>query len=138
MDHDVRDAVAAQTHTRDLPQVSFATLEEFADALRQISRAAEAEFVIGSGLFNGRAGLVTLLAAVTDGPVGEAAEPGSHIHRHLRRLAWHMMPYRNEVAFPGDQLLRLSMDLATGSAGVLLALDARDADDDLFSFIGLR
>jgi hypothetical protein len=28
------------------------------------------------------------------------------------------------MAFPGEQLLRLSMDLATGTAGVLLALGA--------------
>ena len=32
------------------------------------------------------------------------------------------MPYGGGLAFPGDQLLRLSMDLATGTAGVLLAL----------------
>ncbi|MEU4565588.1 class III lanthionine synthetase LanKC [Micromonospora sp. NPDC023956] len=115
------------------------TDEEFTDALGRIRRAAEAEFVIGSGLFNGRAGLVTFLAATTTGAAGDARSDG-RIDRHLRRFAWHMMPYRNEVAFPGDQLLRLSTDLATGSAGVLLALDARTRGtaDDLFSFIGIR
>jgi hypothetical protein len=42
-----------------------------------------------------------------------------------RRLSWHAVPFRRDgVAFPGDQLLRLSMDLGTGSAGVLLALAA--------------
>jgi hypothetical protein len=41
---------------------------------------------------------------------------------HIRRLAWHALPYGGGLAFTGDQLLRLSMDLATGSAGVLLAL----------------
>jgi hypothetical protein len=34
------------------------------------------------------------------------------------------VPYRGGSAFIGDQLMRLSMDLATGSAGVLLALHA--------------
>jgi hypothetical protein len=34
------------------------------------------------------------------------------------------MSYRGHLAFPGNQLLRLSMDLATGTAGVLLALGA--------------
>jgi hypothetical protein len=34
------------------------------------------------------------------------------------------MSYRGHLAFPGDQLLRLSMDLASGTAGVLLALGA--------------
>jgi hypothetical protein len=44
------------------------------------------------------------------------------IKRHLRRLARHAMPYRGHLGFPGEYLLRLSMDLATGSAGVMLAL----------------
>jgi hypothetical protein len=32
------------------------------------------------------------------------------------------MSYGGGLAFPGDQLLRLSMDFATGTAGVLFAL----------------
>lgn len=43
---------------------------------------------------------------------------------HVRRLAWHALPYKGHLAFPGEQLLRLSMDLATGTAGVLLGLGA--------------
>jgi hypothetical protein len=43
---------------------------------------------------------------------------------HIRRLAWHAMPYGGGLAFTGDQMLRLSMDLATGTAGTLLALGA--------------
>jgi hypothetical protein len=89
---------------------------EFTAALARIRLAAEVEFVICSGLFNGRAGLITFLA--TTGGV----EPVLDLH--LRRLAWHVMSYRGDVAFPGDQLMRLSMDLATGSAGVLLALSS--------------
>jgi hypothetical protein len=42
----------------------------------------------------------------------------------VRGLGWHALPYADGLAFPGDRLLRLSMDLATGSAGVLLALGA--------------
>jgi hypothetical protein len=42
----------------------------------------------------------------------------------MRRLTWHAVGYRGGLAFPGDQLHRLSTDLATGSAGVLLALGA--------------
>jgi hypothetical protein len=34
------------------------------------------------------------------------------------------MSYRGNLAFPGDQLLRLSMDLGSGTAGILLALGA--------------
>lgn len=83
-------------------------------ALSRIRRAAEAELVICSGLFNGRAGLITFLTAT--------GSDDAVLDRHLRRLAWHIMSYQDHVAFPGDQLMRLSMDLATGSAGVLLAL----------------
>ncbi len=34
------------------------------------------------------------------------------------------MPYQGHLAFPGHQMMRLSMDLATGTAGCLLALGA--------------
>jgi hypothetical protein len=34
------------------------------------------------------------------------------------------MPYADGLAFPGDMLFRLSMDLGTGTAGVLLGLAA--------------
>jgi hypothetical protein len=38
------------------------------------------------------------------------------------------MVYQGELAFPGHQMMRLSMDLATGTAGCLLALAAVLAD----------
>ncbi|MFB7615654.1 class III lanthionine synthetase LanKC [Kitasatospora sp. NPDC056181] len=87
-----------------------------ASAVPRIRRAAEPEFVIQPGLFNGRAGLLGYLALTGRGP-GTA-----ELDRQRRLLALHQVTYRGELAFPGDQLLRLSTDLATGSAGVLLAL----------------
>jgi hypothetical protein len=81
-----------------------------------ISRAARSPFHAQSGLFAGRAGIIRYLA----GHDRNADRPAAQI----RNLAWHAVPYRGGLAFPGDQLLRLSMDLATGSAGVLLALGA--------------
>ncbi|MFC7099630.1 hypothetical protein ACFQQB_03525 [Nonomuraea rubra] len=42
----------------------------------------------------------------------------------VKGLRWHALPYAGGLAFPGDQLLRLSMDFATGTAGVLFALGA--------------
>ena len=106
--------------------------EAFAAALERIALAAEAEFVVQSGLFNGRAGLLAFLLS-TGGPA-------STIARHVRRLAWHAVPYRGDVAFPGDQLQRLSMDLATGAAGVLVALHAAltDGDGALLPFFSPR
>lgn len=35
-----------------------------------------------------------------------------------------MVGLRGEIAFPGDQLMRLSMDFGTGSAGILHVLAA--------------
>jgi hypothetical protein len=52
------------------------------------------------------------------------AAPGPGIAAQVRRLAWHAIGYRGGIAFPGETLFRLSMDLATGTAGVLLALAA--------------
>jgi tRNA A-37 threonylcarbamoyl transferase component Bud32 len=101
---------------------------DFTAALSRIRRAAEAELVICSGLFNGRAGLITFLTTT--------GSDGAVLDRHLRRLAWHIMSYQDHVAFPGDQVLRLSMDLATGSSGVLLALsNALDQDGRTLPFL---
>ncbi|MFF3448610.1 class III lanthionine synthetase LanKC [Streptomyces sp. NPDC002667] len=116
-------------HHPDSPTARFRT---------PISRAAEPEFIIQPGLFNGRAGLLGYLALTRPhpSPPGSAhsplprtpddAEAAAHhqtaLDRHRRLLALHQISYRGHLAFPGDQLLRLSADLATGSAGVLLAL----------------
>ncbi|WP_410664451.1 class III lanthionine synthetase LanKC [Amycolatopsis sp. lyj-84] len=94
-----------------------------ANSLKSLSGLREAcrgEFVIHPGLFFGRCGLMTALSM--------GAEPEQRvldtIDLHLSRLAWYAMPYKGGLAFPGNQLLRLSMDVVTGGAGVLLALAA--------------
>jgi aminoglycoside phosphotransferase len=89
---------------------------QFADASAAISRAAQSPLYVQSGLFAGRAGIILYLA--------HRHRAGEELGTQVRNLAWHALPYRGHVAFPGEQLLRLSMDLATGSAGVLLALGA--------------
>jgi hypothetical protein len=53
-------------------------------------------------------------------------EPGDATTRLVRGLRWHVMTHGDGLAFPGDQLLRLSMDFATGTAGVLFALGTVD------------
>lgn len=88
--------------------------ERFAEAVAGIDRASRSPFYAQTGLFAGRAGILLALAA---------RDTARHrIDEQIRALAWHAMPYRDGIAFPGEQLLRLSMDLATGTAGVLLAL----------------
>jgi len=61
--------------------------------------------------------------APAPGP-GQPPRGGPDALDQLRRLTWHAVDYRGTLAFPGDQLHRLSADLATGAAGVLLALGA--------------
>lgn len=97
--------------------------EELAGAAAAIRRAARAPFYAQSGLFAGRAGIIAYLAG--------SREPGRRagLDAQIRRLAWHALPYADGIAFPGEQLLRLSMDLATGTAGVLLAVAAARHDE---------
>lgn len=90
--------------------------EEFARAREAILPAARLRYYAQPGLFNGRAGMVLHLA--------RTRAPRPHLDAQIAALDWYAVPYRGELAFPGDQMMRLSMDLATGTAGVLLALGA--------------
>jgi tRNA A-37 threonylcarbamoyl transferase component Bud32 len=94
--------------------------EEFAEALAAIRLAAESQFFVQSGLFNGRAGMILFLSRDNN----KTDRPAPALTEQIRRLSWHALSFNGYVAFPGDQLLRLSMDLATGTAGVMLALGA--------------
>ena len=94
--------------------------EQFASASAAIRRTAQAAFFIEPGLFWGRAGMIAYLSR--GHAPATAAGADDVVAGHVRRLGWHALTYRGELAFPGQQLLRLSMDLATGNAGVLLAL----------------
>ena len=90
-----------------------------------IARACDVDFVIQPGLFNGRAGLIAYLTSLRDAGVDLGdLDLSAVLDRQIRRLMWHAVSYQGHLAFPGDQLLRLSTDLASGSAGVLLALNA--------------
>ncbi|MFI6540922.1 class III lanthionine synthetase LanKC [Nonomuraea sp. NPDC050547] len=86
--------------------------EELAQAGHDLRRACDVPMTTHAGLFTGRAGIIHAQRATGDGE----ADPAG--------LLWHASAWEGHLAFPGDQLLRLSMDLATGSAGVLLVLPA--------------
>ncbi|WBQ06059.1 class III lanthionine synthetase LanKC [Kribbella sp. CA-293567] len=88
---------------------------ELASELEALRRVTRCSYYVQPGLFMGRAGL--LLAAPSLGGDLDTDDL-------VRGLGWHAMPFEGGLAYPGNQLLRLSMDLATGSAGVLLALGA--------------
>lgn len=94
--------------------------------LEGLTLAAQPEFVLEPGLFQGRAGLMLVLAAQEASPSGagavSAVSAENALHRHERLLGLHAIPRPVGVGYPGRALLRLSCDLATGSAGVLWTL----------------
>ncbi|MFJ1864933.1 class III lanthionine synthetase LanKC [Streptomyces sp. NPDC088097] len=93
--------------------------DRFERARPEIVRAAQATFYVQPGLFRGTAGMILHLARTTTPGPGSAPED---IARQVEALARHAVPYQGFLAFPGEQMMRLSMDLSTGTAGALLAL----------------
>ncbi|MFG2760009.1 class III lanthionine synthetase LanKC [Streptomyces wuyuanensis] len=95
--------------------------ERFTRARQEIVRAAQAKFYAQPGLFRGAAGMVLHLSRTAAGGPGTSR---ADLARQIGVLSWHALPYEGRLAFPGEQMMRLSMDLATGTAGCLLALGA--------------
>ena len=91
--------------------------DQFAEAARQAEMAARSAMYILPGLFNGRSGILYYRVHSSADPLTDP-----QVAKQIRNLAWHALPYGDGMAFPGNEMLRLSMDLATGTAGVLLAL----------------
>ncbi|WP_328875783.1 class III lanthionine synthetase LanKC [Streptomyces sp. NBC_00287] len=92
---------------------------EFERARAGILAAATCRFYVQPGLLQGRAGMILHLARTTT--------PGASRERltdQIAGLGWLAMSYQGQLAFPGHQMMRLSMDLGTGTAGCLLALGA--------------
>ncbi|MDA5280912.1 class III lanthionine synthetase LanKC [Streptomyces sp. Isolate_45] len=88
-------------------------------------------FVREPGLLQGRAGLVVALA--------ELGASRDVVTAQAARLAWHTVHDSGALLVPGPQLLRFSADLATGAAGVLVALRAAltDTPVSLLSLLSL-
>ncbi|WUH93747.1 class III lanthionine synthetase LanKC [Streptomyces sp. NBC_00433] len=94
----------------------------FEKARADIVRAATLRLYAQPGLFAGRAGMILHLARTST-----PAVPAGALAEQVDALGWYGMPYRGGLAFPGNQMMRLSMDLGTGTAGCLLALGAARA-----------
>lgn len=92
------------------------------------------EFVIQPAFTLGRAGLMATLAHATRTIPDEQLERS--VQRHLRALGWHAVRFGDGLAFPGVQLRRLSMDLNTGGAGVLLAIASTVDERPPLPFLG--
>ncbi|MFD8788400.1 class III lanthionine synthetase LanKC [Kitasatospora sp. NPDC059599] len=99
--------------------------EQLRAAADGVRISSQSEHYVLSGLFNGRAGILQHLASTS-----RLAQPADDpdVAAQVRALSLHALAYRGQLAYPGEQLLRLSMDLATGSAGVLLALGSALGD----------
>lgn len=97
----VADRLLAQRHDADLAA--------FRDEVRT---ASAVPFVNDGGLFGGRAGLMAL-RRILGAPRDEA---------HLRSLSLHVVGWNDALVTLGPLALRLSADLGTGAAGVLLAV----------------
>ncbi|MEU7237940.1 class III lanthionine synthetase LanKC [Streptomyces chrestomyceticus] len=97
---------------------------ELAAARDAIRHVLQPRFTQHVGLFHGRAGTALALAHMRNGdPETDAA-----LMRHTSAFSWHSHLLDGHLTFFGDQSLRLSADLATGAAGVLLATCAVQAD----------
>jgi tRNA A-37 threonylcarbamoyl transferase component Bud32 len=92
--------------------------EGFAAALDGLMRITASGFFVQPGLFAGRSGILAARGMLSRTP----GEPDALTTALIRGLGWHALSYGGGLAFPGDQLMRLSMDFATGTAGVLFAL----------------
>lgn len=97
--------------------------ERFEQARADILLAATFRLYAQPGLFAGRAGMILHLARTT-----APGLPDGALAAQIDSLGWYGMDYRGGLAFPGNQMLRLSMDLGTGTAGCLLALGAALGD----------
>ncbi|MGX1755424.1 class III lanthionine synthetase LanKC [Streptomyces lydicus] len=117
------------------------------EALPALLHACAADFVIESGLLGGRAGLLATLAllrhrvpapAAATGPPDDGAAPAArerHLRRHLTNFGQHALTWRDATVFPCDGRARISMDVAGGSAGVLLALSTTERGTPLLPFL---
>lgn len=92
-------------------------------AIDGITAAACVPFTIEPGLFYGRAGLIHYLVTLARLGLGTPATEAA-ADAHVDALRLHALRHRTGIGFPGRGLLRMSCDLATGSAGVLTALQA--------------
>ncbi|WP_411142520.1 hypothetical protein [Streptomyces sp. x-80] len=84
------------------------------------ARAGSVPLIAQSGLFKGRAGLAHFLSRAAVPQPQEQAEA----EQHPRRLTLHLAPQETGRIAQGAQLMWLSTDLTTVSAGVLLAMAA--------------
>lgn len=109
---------------------------EHSNLLEKIAETALTPTIIYPGLFKGRAGLALYegTMAARNGFVEE-----TFYKRMLQKCRMHEVSYNNGLLHIGDGLARLSTDLSTGTAGILLAGELSDAGvaDPIGCILGL-
>jgi hypothetical protein len=109
--------------------------ERVAAAVAPLSRSCVTEFCVGGGLFNGRAGLVGVLWQLAHRL--ERSDVETRIDAGIEALNLHALSDEHGLIFAGDQNLRASCDLATGSAGVLRLINVIEGrTNELLPFAG--
>ena len=98
--------------------------DDLATALAALQLVTRCGFFVMPGLFTGRAGMIAAVGMRSAADAGPGRTPDPEAVELMRGLSWHALPYGGGLTYPGDQLLRVSMDLATGTAGVLFAIGA--------------
>lgn len=104
-------ALVAQAYLARRAAPSLAAL------LPGVRRGCVLEFIREPGLFTGRAGLMA-----TAGQLSPEGRRAPDVLASVRNLSWHLLAEEDRLLVPGARLRRCSADLATGAAGLLLAL----------------
>ena len=96
---------------------------ELEDARDALARTVVSSFAVQAGLFHGRAGIVLALHRLAEDAEGALADDArAALREHLGAFGRNLVSLGGLPVVLGHEALRLSTDLATGSAGVLLAL----------------
>ncbi|WP_394829030.1 class III lanthionine synthetase LanKC [Pendulispora albinea] len=107
--------------------------ERLEAALGPLLRACGLEFTVEPAMLRGQAGLLAAMGCLSH------RDPRLQgiLARNLRRLEVHAVPFYGHLAFPNFS--RLSMDVAHGTAGVLLSVSAAtDAKAPFLPFLRRR
>ncbi|MFD4633552.1 class III lanthionine synthetase LanKC [Streptomyces sp. NPDC058284] len=94
--------------------------DRFSPPLERVVRIARQTTALHNGLLNGRAGLVQFLTAVAPDDLASAVA----VRRALTETTWHVAPAGKGLVPLGDESLKLSLDLGTGLAGLVLTHQA--------------
>lgn len=95
--------------------------ERLAQAVPRLCLSCTADICICGGLFNGRVGLVYTLWQLQDRLIW--SDMADRIHAGIRSLDLYLLQDEHGLILPGEQNIRVSTDVATGSAGVLRLLN---------------